>query len=353
MIRWPLVVFAFCVGAIPVAAQTPAEAASAPPIRRWLDVQNLHLSSRFRWVESNTGQITSSTLQWQPNIRARFLIDPEAKYSVHVGAFSGNQFVSSWNNTGGGAGAFASDFNVKQLFVSAAPIRALEFQAGGLYMLRGENTEITTYDNDAYIVGERVLVTRPQGWFAQFAATIGHIGDYRTPNVFERFDSMDDINYGQILLSARATDRINFSADYTYEDSRDLLREGVTVRLPEKMLPLTAIKAEAYQRLSEVTGEGFNVAGDLRITRALTITAGVTHIDQNYLIPGYMSPNADRYERGTRVYSFGAYAIARELSVGYFVGEAFNIDFDIPNEHRWEILVTFNPTALLKAKGIF
>jgi hypothetical protein len=351
MIRWTLVVFALWVGAVPVAAQTPA-ADPAPPIRRWLDVQNLHLSSRFRWVESNTGQLTSSTLQWQPNIRARFLIDAEAKYSVHVGAFSGNQFVSSWNNTGGGVGTFAGDFNVRQLFVSAAPVRGLEFQAGGLSMMRGENTEITTYDNDAYIVGERAVVTRLQGWFAQFAATIGHIGDYRTPNVFERFDAMDDINYGQVLLAARATDRINFSADYTYEDSRDLLREGVTLRLPETVRPLTAIKAEAYQRLSEVTGEGFNVAADLR-ARALTITVGVAHIDENYLIPDYMSPNADRYERGTRVYSFGTYTITRELSVGYFVGEAFNIDFDIPNEHRWEILATFNPTALLKAKGVF
>jgi hypothetical protein len=350
MLRWILPLLLCGSFTAPAAAQQPPD---PPPVRRWIDVQNMHLSTRFRWVESNTGRITSSTLQWQPNVRARFLFDREARYAIHAGAFSGNQFVSSWNNTGAGLGAFAGDFNVKQLFFSAAPQRGLEVQIGGLYILRGENTEITSYDNDAYIVGERVVVSRGQGRFAQLAATVGHIGDYRIPNVFERLDSLFDVNYGQLLVGARAGSHVNLSADYTYEDGRDLLREGVAIRLPDRALPLTAIRLEAYQRVSDIAGRGFNVSGDVRITRAFTVTAGVAHVDENYIIPGYMSPNADRYERGTRFYSFGTYALTRELSVGYFHGEAFNIDFDIPNEHRWEILVTFNPTALLKSKGIF
>jgi hypothetical protein len=353
MFRCALIVFCLCLPAMQAAAQTATPAPAPPRIRRWLDIQSVHLSSRFRWVEANTGRITSSTHQWQPNIRARLLLDRGARYTINVGAFGGSQFVSSWNNTGGGLGVATFDFNVKQLFVAAEPVRGLELQAGGLYMMRGENTEITSYDNDAYIVGERLTLRRTEGVVSQVVATVGHIGDYRTPNVFKRFDTMSDVNYGQLLVGTRLSSNVAASADYTYEDGRDILREGATIRLPEALLPFTAIKLDAYQRVSDVTGQGFNVSGDLKLTPAWTVTAGVAHVDRNYLIPGYMSPNADRYERGTRFYSQGTYALTRDLSIGWFHGEAFNIDYDIPNEHRFEILVTVNPTATLKARRVF
>jgi hypothetical protein len=349
----------------PAFAQSPAQSARAPQqqpptasmdspaIRRWFDLQNVHLTSRFRWVKSNDGRLTSSTHQWQPNFRGRFLIDPDARYSINLNANSGSQFVSGWNNSGGGIGDFAGDFNLKQLFLAAEPVRGLEFQVGGLHMVRGESSEITTYDNDAYIVGQRVTARRAAGAVAQVSATVGHIGDYRTPNAFERLDSIWDVNYGQVLVGARLGALTNVSADYTYEDGRDLIREGVTVRMPADAWFLRSVKLEAYQRVSDVTGQGFALSGDLRLTSRFTATAGVVHIDRSYLIPGYMSPNADRYERGTRFYSTGSYQLTRDLSIGWFHGEAFNVDYVIPNEHRWEVIVMFNPTATLKAKGIF
>ncbi|MBA3270609.1 MAG: hypothetical protein H0T71_08845, partial [Acidobacteria bacterium] len=56
---------------------------------------------------------------------------------------------------------------------------------------------------------------------------------------------------------------------------------------------------------------------------------------------------------GTRFFTQGSYAISRELAVGWYQGEAFNTGYVIPNQHRFEILVTFNPTAALKANRIF
>lgn len=351
MRRRLFVVLLFALSGSESFAQNAAPA--APAIRRWIDLQNVHLSSRFRWVEASDGGLTSSTHQWQPNVRARFLLDATAKYSVHVGVFGGNQFVSSWNNTGGGMGRVTHDVNVKQLFVVAAPLESFELQLGGLYPTRGENTEITSYDNDGYIVGERVTLRPPAGLVSQIAGTVGHIGDYRTPNVFARLDSLGDVNYGQVLVALRLGRRVNMSADYTYQDERSIIREGISVRTPEGASPLTAIRFDAYQRVSDITGQGFNVSGDLRLTPALTVTAGVAHVDQFYAIPGYVSPNADRFERGTRFYSQANYTLTRDLSVGWFHGEAFNVDYPIPNEHRWEVLVTINPTATLKAHRVF
>lgn len=352
MLRVAFAALAVCMCASTSWAQSSNQS-SAPPVRRWIDVQNLQLTSRFRWVKSNDGRITSSTHQWQPTLRARVLLDRAARYTIHVGAFGGSHFVSGWNNTGAGLGDFTGDFNVKQLFVAVEPRAGLEIQAGGLYPLRGENTEITSYDNDAYIVGERVSVRRGAGKLSQIATTVGHIGDYRTPNVFRRLDSLADINYGQLLVAARLHERLSLSADYTYEDGRDYLREGFTLRMPDGGAPLTAVRLDSYQRVSSDAAAGFNLAADFRFWRALSVTAGIAHVDRGYVIPGYMSPNADRFERGTRFYSIGTYTLTRALSVGWFQGRAFNVDYPIPNKHRWELLVTINPTATLRAHGIF
>ena len=58
------------------------------------------------------------------------------------------------------------------------------------------------------------------------------------------------------------------------------LREGVNFRMPAKVKVLTALKVEAYQRVSEPhDGYGFNLSGDLR-WKKLSVTAGVMSVDQ-------------------------------------------------------------------------
>lgn len=317
-------------------------------------MQQLQVASRFRWIESSAGRITSSTHQWSPQLRARFLVDDAAKVSVNAAVGAGSHFISGWINTGAGLGPAQNDqLFLKQLFAAVRPRSDLEFQIGGLGIARGEGTEIAGYDNDGYLTGERVSYTRARGPLASISVTSGHLGDLRTPNVFRRFDRLDDWNYGQLLVGLRLHPRVSLSADYTYEDGRDILRQAMTARLPDRVPLLRSLKFEAYERFSGSDGQGFNASGDLRLTPAFTVTAGVTHIDRNYLIPGYMSPNADRHERGTRFYSLGTYALTRDWSIGWFQGHAFSTPYAIPNKHRLEAIVTFNPTASWRARRWF
>lgn len=337
-------------------AQTPAPAPSpqpsaeppAPAIRRWLDVQQIHFASRYRFSEMSDGRVTFSTIEWQPHIRARFLFDRDRRYALNAGVFSGSQFIVGWNHTGTGFHPYTGDVNFKQLFLSAEPVRGVEGQFGGLYPLRGENTEITSYDADGFLVGERVAFRPRGGRVSEIAVTTGYLGDIREPSVFNRFKRLDEWNYGQLLVATRVHPRVNVSADYTYEDTRDILRQGVTVRLPETVAVLRAAKLDLYERVSPDTEAGFNASADLQPARRLTLTLGLASIDRLY---GAL--NGDRYLSGTRAYSLGNYAVTRDLSIGYFWGEAFNNDFNVPVERRFEFLVTFNPTATLKAKRIF
>ena len=348
---------ALCLGSSPVQAQAPAPppatkpAPEPPPVRRWLDVQQLSFGGRFRWFENSAGKLISSSLQWQPQVRARFLFDKGARYSINGFASSGASFVSSWNNTGGGIGTFQGVFNLKQLFGQAEPIKGLEFQAGGLHMNRGELAEHITYDNDAYIEGERVTVRPAKGWLKQVAVTTGYFGDYREPNVFKRFDRMDEWNYGQALVGVGLGSRTTASVDYTYEDGRDIWREGINVRMPASVKFLTLLKFEAYQRVATADGNGFNASADARWKR-LVVTGGVMSVDRFYgSVNGPL--NGDRYETGTRWYTIGTITIIPELTLQWYNTRSFATDFPVNIAKRWDVVMTFNPTATLKRAGVF
>lgn len=333
----------------PAAVRQPAAppAPDPPAIRRWLDVQSVHAGSRFRWFRNSQDVLRSSTLQWQSQLRARFLFDRAGRYSIGTLASTGSAFPSSWNNTGGGIGDFTHPFNVKQLFLSAEPVKGLELQAGGLFMTRGELGEHITYDNDAYIVGERVSYQPAGKRLTQISVTAGYFGDYGEVNVFRRLDRMNEFNYGQALIAIALHPQVSASVDYTYENGRDIMREGVNVRLPTSVKLLTAVRLETYQRLSDREGYGFNASADAR-WKKFSLTAGVMSVDREY------GPfNGDRYETGRRQYTIGMLQVTPELSVGWFQTEAFATDFPVNLKRRIDVLVMFNPTAALKRAGVF
>lgn len=340
--------------ATPASAQPAAEPADAPPIRRWLDVQSLHAGTRFRWFKDSGERLRSSALQWQAQLRARFFVDEDGRYSIGTFTSTGSSFPSSWNNTGGGPGEFTSPFNIKQLFFSAKPVDGLELQFGGLHFNRGELGEHITYDNDGYLVGERVTWRRDNKRLTEVSVTAGFFGgsDYNDVNVFKRFDRMGDFNYAQVLVGLKLHPRVAASVDYTYEDGRDIFRQGINVRMPEAVRLLSAVKFEAYQRPSDEDGYGFNVSGDLRYKR-YSLTAGVMSVDEFYGSPARQPFNADRYENGTRQYTIHTFQLTPALQFVMFQTEAFATDFPIALKHRFDALVTFNPTAWLKQKGVF
>lgn len=344
--------------AVPALAQTPAPAAGpeapAPAIRRWLDVQSVHVGSRFRWYKNSDEVLRSSHLQWQSQLRGRFLFDQDGRYALATFASTGATFPSSWNNTGAALGDYQGPFNVKQLFFSAEPVTGLQVEVGGLHLNRGELAEHITYDNDAYIVGERVTYRPVKKRISQVSVTAGYFGgnDYNEVNVFKRLERMDQFNYGQALVAFSVHPRVTASVEYTYEDGRDIYREGLNVRVPSSVKPLTALKFETYQRRAGENGYGFNVSGDFRHKR-YSLTAGVMSVDEFYGSPTKQAFNGDRYETGTRQYTIHTLQITPEIQFVVFQTEAFATDFPINLQHRFDALVTFNPTAWLKRKGVF
>ena len=133
----------------PARGQTAASPPKpAGPLTRWVDVQNATLNTRYRFVDTSAGTTTTNQLQHRESLRARFKFDAPGKYALNLGVFSGSRFTSSWNNTGIGLGDWQKTLGVRALYFAAQPIAGVEAQYGSLFIIKGESTEITTYDDD-------------------------------------------------------------------------------------------------------------------------------------------------------------------------------------------------------------
>ena len=199
-----------------------------------------------------------------------------------------------WNNTGMGTGDPARDLHLKQLYFAAAPVSGLEFQYGGLYVARGEGTEITTYDNDGYLTGQRVTVKQPkQLWFDEVSATQAYLGDAKVPDMWNRYQRLTESNYYQVLVrqesweARRRLRGLHRSGRRPDVAQRDRIQgaDGRARRL----------RFEGYAR-SEVgpTPFGWALTLDKKVGRT-SMSGGYASIDEHY---GGL--NGDYYNKGNR-----------------------------------------------------
>lgn len=321
----------------PSSAPADRQAPNGPSnkLARWLEVDALNVATRYRFVDTDSG-LSANQNQYQINARWRFKFDAKGKYSIYAALHTGAIFTSGWDNTGWGTGDAQNDINLKQLYFDAKPAKWIEVQVGGIAPTNGVNTEITGYDNDGYIMGERATIRHPKKlYFDEISATNAFIGDLTTPNVFRRFKRLGNSNYHQFLVSKQVNKRVRFSADYTFESGRDFLRQAINVGTGELKF-LDRIVFENYQRLDPDPGYGFSVHGEKKVNNRVSLGGGFTNIDAPML-------NADRFPPGKRLFAHGTYKLTRELSLNaFFVQAVGSLPTPISPRTRLDVVLTFN-----------
>lgn len=324
MTRITILVFALCFVAFPLAAQTAEETP-------WLDVQSASFGLRYRLLENHLGSRAQNWSDHHQGLKLRLKLDPAARYSLSAVAGNGDTFTAGWNLRGLGAESSNRVF-VKQLFVTAKPRERVEFQYGGLPIVRGESTEITSYDNDGYLMGQRLTI-------GDVTVTAGYLGDLRTPSVTRRFDRLTELNYGQLVLRRKLSDRLTATADFTHDDGERTLRQGVVFR-PAKGVDL--IRVEAYERVSgaRAAGGAITVEKPFGGTR---LAATFASVDDRY-----RSVNADRYGRGRRLSLTSTTALSRDVSLQFFVTRALDDDLVMGNRTRFDVHIRYELAALLR-----
>ncbi|HMD37420.1 MAG TPA: hypothetical protein VKH42_20740 [Vicinamibacterales bacterium] len=323
----------------------PLLAQDAPQPR--FELETLTLYARYRLVENNAEVVTASQLQIKDSLRARVNVDEGGRFSIHVGAFTGSSFTSSWDTTGAGTGDWSPDAYLKQLYLSAAPARGIEAQVGGLYFSRGESTEITTYDEDGFLMGERIAIRKPTRlFFDEVSATRAGIGSPTTPGVLRRFDRFAHPDYWQVQAVKRfgttssaagaPVSRWSASADVTSAFGARTIRAAVAARLPQGS-PITGVRFEQYRRIDANPAGGFAVSVDRPVTSRLKLQAGYATIDEFY---GGL--NADRIQRGPRVFAIATVSLPAGLSVQIFGTRAFETSYAVSNRTRFDAVVSYD-----------
>jgi hypothetical protein len=332
-------------------AQTAAAPkAPSPPLDRWFDLQNLTLNLRYRFIDASNGTVVTNQLQHRESFRGRVKFDRSANYTWNFGAFTGVRFTSGWDNTGWGIADAQKNFAFKASYFAAVPIEGVEAQYGGVYILRGESTEITTYDEDGYLVGQRVSVRRPkQFFFDEISATVGYLtGEPDEIPISERVQYLNDKpNYGHYLVDKKFGRRAGVSLDFTSADGAETWRQALNLKTPELRVADTVI-LEVYERVSPNPDEGFAITFDKAVHRKVSMNWGYASID-----PRTGVLNADRFQIGNRVFGMAIYNISPEFLTSVFLTRAVGNDIPIPQRTLLNIVFTYNALPTLRRKGWF
>ena len=297
----------------------------------WLDLQSATVGVRYRMLENHLGSQVQNWSDHHQGLKLRLKLDREARYSLSAVAFNGDSFIAGWN----GRGLHTQSSNrifLKQLFVTAKPHKNIEFQYGGLPIVRGESSEITSYDNDGYLMGERLTI-------GNITMTAAYLGDLRTPSVTRRWHRLSEINYRQVLVKKRFKDQWLATADFTDEDGERTLRQGITFR-PSSLVDL--VRLEAYERMSRprATGGAITVEKPFGRTR---LAATYASIDDQY-----HPLNADRFGRGQRLSLTSTTALTSDMSLQVFVTRALDDDLAMANQTRVDVVVRYELASLMR-----
>jgi hypothetical protein len=332
-------------GAAP--AGQPASSSERPTgLARWIDVPVATLSTRYRFIQPMTGRDTSQ-MQTQEVLRVRLKVDPRARLSLTTGWQTGSGFTGGWDNTGIGTGDVDWDFQMRQLFVSAIPVPGLQLHYGGLAIERGQATEITSYDNDGYCVGARAVASRV-GWAGldEIVVTIGHLGDPGKPTVFDRFRRLGETNYQQMLVGRRLGANATTSLELARHEGVETVRAAARISTRGSRLA-SAIRLEGYARVAGAARSGFAVAAERSLTSRLQASLGFASIDR-----AHDGLNADRFNRGRRVFATLAGTLTPVLSVQVFAAQSAGTPYAIPNRRRVDVILTYNAAPHLRRLGV-
>jgi len=343
-------------------------ASEKPLLDRWLDVKTLSVAGRYRNSTNANGRHMFMFGQDRYIADGRFKLDEGGKYTINFHGSSGRTFNWAYADFAGGqyrdsvisarpfksaaqqaslATAIAADpdgvtyklgfpsrggyFYLRQLYVSATPVSQVTLEFGSLPIEHGQNTEITSFDDDGYMSGERVRIHDSKHlFFDQIAGTWGFIGSTLKPNFFSRGDDLKKNNYQQYLVEKKIANRAIVSVDYSELNGTHSMREGVVVKVPEAKV-IDSARFELYQRMNDVSiakvnyakASGFAIYAEKLIAKKVDFGAGYASIDDRYAAYSgspYLANvgfgwNGDTFSAGKRAFTKLDWKVANGVSV--------------------------------------
>jgi hypothetical protein len=216
--------------------------------------------------------------------------------------------------------------------------------------VRGQSTEFTTYDDDGYVMGERLTLRRPQDfWFDEISLTGAYFtGDPAQIPVNKRFHYIDEQNYRHFLVHKKIGSRAAISAEFTLESGRRTWRQAANVRVPELRL-IDSVIVEWYERTNIDRAHGFAVT----FAKQLTPKLGLNQFGYARIDPKNGNLNADRFQIGNRAFVMATYVFSPEFTASFFITTAVGANGPLPQRTLTNTVFTYNALPALKRTGFF
>jgi hypothetical protein len=138
-----------------------------------MSIQQADLGLRLRSQQRTNGDVEVRRLEHRVAVTGQFEFDRAGRQRLVFGAFTGDGYASGWNASGIGA-QFSPAVYLKHFHLALALGDHLEVEYGSLYPIPGKSTAIIEYDNDGYLAGQRVRITRRTWLFDEITASRAH-----------------------------------------------------------------------------------------------------------------------------------------------------------------------------------
>lgn len=201
------------------------------PLARWLTLDTVSLGTRYRWADTTSGGPLWNQQQHQVAVRGALHAGGFRGLRLRFGVFTGSGFTAGWNHTGPGTGRARANLYLKQLSLEARPWDGVTFEAGGLDFARGQASELTSFDADGYLTGQRLRLRRKrQFFFDEISLANGYVGHLNRASVLPRLGSFARSNFRQALVTKTLGESVAASAEYAWEAGAHTFRQAVHVR---------------------------------------------------------------------------------------------------------------------------
>jgi hypothetical protein len=317
----------------------PASAQTDEPVRigRWVAIREAELGVRVRSQRGSDGAPNIQRLEHRVAVGGRFAFDQPARRRVVFGAYTGNGYGSGWNASGPG-GTFSPAVYLKHLFAAVSIGRHLEVEYGSLYPIPGRSTTTVGYDNDGYLAGQRVRLTKATRLFDQVTATYAHFGTSGPRHFTGRLATLWRPNLAQVYVSKAVTPGWSVAGDY-------LAGAGThTVRLAlagTNRLGLDNLGVEAYREMAQPRGVGLGAHATRALAPGISLRIGYGDIDSRQALL-----SGTEFFDGRRVYAQAEMRFSRAWSGRVLWTQAFANRRPISAVRRVEAGLWWNVLAL-------
>ena len=137
------------------------------------------------------------------------------------------------------------------------------------------------------------------------------------------------------------------SADYTRLSGVDTFRTAINAKTPKAHV-IDFVRYEQYRRAGPKADFGYAVYAEKAVVKRLSLGLGYADID-----PNYGGLNADRFNKGRRIFEQANLKVLRDLTVSAFLAQAVHNPFAVSNKQRVDIVAAYNVLGPIQRAGYF